>query len=164
MLLQLANINKKDIIVDWGCGLGSLLRVIMDRYQCLSYGINISYKQLQLAKQKFRINETIRLLQTTGTQILLKDVAEIKDRFSETPNGSYLEGNTLINISVTSTNSEDVISSAATVRKYINRFNETNDNTQLEVLDDASVTLTERNQLLTENGLKRIYLFLKMIT
>ncbi|MDG1191747.1 MAG: efflux RND transporter permease subunit, partial [Flavobacteriaceae bacterium] len=100
-----------------------------------------------------------------GTQILLKDVAEIKDRFSETPNGSYLEGNALINISVTSTNSEDVISSAATVRKYITQFNETNDNAQLEVLDDASVTLTERNQLLTENifqGMLLVLLFLSI--
>ena len=100
-----------------------------------------------------------------GTQILLKDVAEVQDRFSETPNRSYLEDEVLINISVSSTNSEDVISSAETIRNYIKEFNQTNENIKLEVLNDASITLTERTELLAKNifqGMLLVLLFLSI--
>jgi multidrug efflux pump subunit AcrB len=100
-----------------------------------------------------------------GTKILLKDIAEVQDRFSETPNRSYLGEDVLINITVSSTNSEDVISAAASVRKYIEEFNAFNENARLEVLNDASVTLTERNKLLAENifqGMLLVLLFLSL--
>ena len=100
-----------------------------------------------------------------GTQILLKDVALIQDRFSETPNRSFLEDDVLVNISVNSTNSEDVISSAEAVRNYIDTFNRENNYAQLEILNDASVTLTERNKLLIENilqGMLLVLLFLSL--
>ena len=56
----------------------------------------------------------------------------------------------LIKISVSSTNSEDVISSSAKVRNYIENFNSQNENSRLEVLTDASETLNGRNRLLIE--------------
>ncbi|MFT7083417.1 MAG: multidrug efflux pump subunit AcrB, partial [Nonlabens sp.] len=46
--------------------------------------------------------------QTDGTIIYLKDVAEVKDRFSETPNASYFNEERAVNITVTSTNAEDL--------------------------------------------------------
>ena len=100
-----------------------------------------------------------------GTQVLLKDLADVKDRFSETPNRSFLEEEVLINISVSSTNSEDVISSAETIRNYIKNFNQSNENIKLEVLNDASVTLTERTELLAKNifqGMLLVLLFLSI--
>lgn len=100
-----------------------------------------------------------------GTKILLKDIAQVQDRFSETPNRSYLEDDVLINITVSSTNSEDVISAAAAVRNYIAQFNQENQNAKLETLNDASVTLTERNKLLAENifqGMLLVLLFLSL--
>lgn len=100
-----------------------------------------------------------------GTKILLKDIAQVQDRFSETPNRSYLEDDVLINITVSSTNSEDVISAAAAVRNYIAQFNQENQNVKLETLNDASVTLTERNKLLAENifqGMLLVLLFLSL--
>ena len=71
----------------------------------------------------------------------------------------------LINISVSSTNSEDVISSAETIRNYIQEFNQTNENIKLEVLNDASITLTERTELLAKNifqGMLLVLLFLSI--
>ena len=59
---------------------------------------------------------------------------------SETPNRSFLSDDVLIKISVSSTNSEDVISSYAKVRNYIKNFNSQNENSRLEVLTDASET------------------------
>ena len=100
-----------------------------------------------------------------GTRILLKDVAQVSDRFSETPNRIYVGNDISINISVNSTNSEDVISAAASVRDYIEKYNEINENFTLTVLNDQSVTLTERNKLLIENifqGMLLVLLFLSL--
>ena len=100
-----------------------------------------------------------------GTKILLRDVADIKDRFSETPNRSFLSDDVLIKISVSSTNSEDVISSSAKVRDYIEKFNNQNKNSRLEVLSDASDTLNGRNRLLIENifqGMILVLIFLSL--
>ena len=100
-----------------------------------------------------------------GTRILLKDVAQVSDRFSETPNRIYVGNDISINISVNSTNSEDVISAAASVRDYIKKYNEINDNFTLTLLNDQSVTLTERNKLLIENifqGMLLVLLFLSL--
>ena len=61
------------------------------------------------ANNKFYYGEELANIEVLaladGTKIRLKDVAEVKDRFSETPNRSYLEDELLINIRVSSTNS-----------------------------------------------------------
>jgi multidrug efflux pump subunit AcrB len=100
-----------------------------------------------------------------GTRVLLKDVAQVSDRFSETPNRIYVGNDISVNISVNSTNSEDVITAAASVRDYIEEYNEINDNFTLTVLNDQSITLTERNKLLIENifqGMLLVLLFLSL--
>ena len=103
--------------------------------------------------------------QPDGTKIYLDDLAVIKDRFSETPNRSFLSNDMLVKISVSSTNSEDVISSAANVRNYIENFNNQNDNSRLEVLNDASEILNFRNKILIENifqGMILVLIFLSL--
>lgn len=88
-----------------------------------------------------------------GNIIRLGDIATIRDRFSETPNATYFNGNLSVNVSITSTNSEDLLSSAETIRKYIAGFNEKNNNVQLDVVRDLSITLNQRTKLLTENAI-----------
>ena len=102
-----------------------------------------------------------------GTKIYLKDVAEVRDRFSETPNRTFIDNNISVNISVNSTNSEDVISSAEAVRNYIEKFNIENTNINIQILNDQSVVLTERNKLLIENifqGMLLVLLFLSLFS
>ena len=119
------------------------------------------------ANNKFYYGEELANIEVLaladGTKIRLKDVAEVKDRFSETPNRSYLEDELLINIRVSSTNSEDVISSAAAVRDYIEKFNN-DQNSKLVTLSDSSVILTERTKLLIENILQGMFLVLLFLS
>jgi multidrug efflux pump subunit AcrB len=89
----------------------------------------------------------------TGKIIRLQDVAEINDRFSENPDRVFINGKSAINISVSNTNSEDLISTANSVKKYIENFNAQHDNLQLNINSDASVTLIQRTELLTKNGI-----------
>ena len=66
----------------------------------------------------------------SGRIIKLKDISVVKDQFSETPNATYFNGNLSINITITSTNSEDLISSANKVNEYIEDFNQKYDNVE----------------------------------
>ncbi|MEY8020866.1 efflux RND transporter permease subunit [Muriicola sp. SD30] len=101
----------------------------------------------------------------SGQTVRLKDVAVVRDRFSETPNASYFNGNLSVNTTITSTNTEDLISSAEKVRNYIEEFNQKYNNVTLNVVSDLSVTLTERTKLLTENavmGMTLVLIFLSL--
>ena len=96
----------------------------------------------------------------SGQTIRLKDVAVIRDRFSETPNTSYFNGNLAVNVSITSTNTEDLISAAELVKEYVEEFNHKYNNVQANVVSDQSVTLTQRTELLTENAIMGMILVL----
>lgn len=101
----------------------------------------------------------------SGRTIRLKDVAVIRDRFSETPNASYYNGNLSVNTDITSTNTEDLISSAEKVKEYIEEFNGKYNNVQLSIVDDRSTTLTQRTDLLVKNawqGMLLVLIFLSL--
>ena len=100
----------------------------------------------------------------SGRKIQLKDVAEVRDQFSETPNASYFDGNLSINVTITSTNSEDLISSAEKTKDYIEEFNQKYDNVQLNVVRDLSTTLVQRTELLTENAIIGMILVLTFLS
>ena len=100
-----------------------------------------------------------------GSVVRLKDVAVIRDRFSETPNATYYNGDLAVNVTITSTNTEDLISSAEKVKEYVAVYNQKYENVQLSVVSDQSITLVQRTALLTENaviGMLLVLLFLSL--
>ncbi len=101
----------------------------------------------------------------SGRTVRLKDVAIIRDRFSETPNATFFNGRLAVNATITSTNTEDLISSADKVKEYIEDFNHKNNNVQLTTVDDRSKVLKQRTELLTKNaimGMLLVLLFLSL--
>jgi multidrug efflux pump subunit AcrB len=100
----------------------------------------------------------------TGTTIYLKDVAQVRDRFSETPNASYFNKERAVNITVTSTNAEDLIVSADRVKEYIEVYNARSTNVQLNVVRDLSITLNQRTELLSWNALTGMALVLLFLS
>ncbi|MEM9363348.1 MAG: efflux RND transporter permease subunit [Bacteroidota bacterium] len=100
----------------------------------------------------------------SGKVVRLKDVAIIRDRFSETPNASYFNGDLSVNVTITSTNTEDLIGSADKVKKYIGEFNQKYTNVQLKVVSDRSKTLVQRTDLLTENAIVGMILVLVFLS
>ncbi|WP_179343932.1 efflux RND transporter permease subunit [Winogradskyella ursingii] len=98
--------------------------------------------------------------QNDGTIVRLQDVATVRDRFSETPNASYFNGNVAVNIEITNTNSEDLVSTADQVNAYIEEFNQKYTGIKIDVITDSSIRLNQRTQLLLENGAVGILLVL----
>jgi len=101
----------------------------------------------------------------SGKTVRLKDVAIIRDRFSETPNATYFNEQLAVNITVTSTNNEDLMSSADKVKAYIEDYNQSHNNVKLNIIRDLSITLNQRTALLTENaiiGMLLVLIFLSL--
>jgi len=89
-----------------------------------------------------------------GDKIYLKDVADVRDKWSENPNRSYYNDKPSVNFQVNATNSEDLIEVAEKTLKYISGFNEIHLNVRLDVTRDASQTIIERTKLLTRNAMQ----------
>ncbi len=100
----------------------------------------------------------------SGNITYLKDVASIKDRWEENPNRIYYNGDPAISFNVSATNSEDLIANADNVTAYMEKFNASSANAQLNVTRDSSITLKQRTELLRENGLIGIILVLILLS
>ncbi|MDF4220751.1 efflux RND transporter permease subunit [Maribacter sp. M208] len=96
----------------------------------------------------------------SGNVIRLKDVAVVRDRFAESPNATFFNGNLSVSTTITSTNNEDLIAAADQVNAYVDEFNEKYNNIKLDVVSDQSTTLNQRTQLLTENAIMGMVLVL----
>ncbi|MDP4607042.1 MAG: efflux RND transporter permease subunit [Flavobacteriaceae bacterium] len=95
-----------------------------------------------------------------GRIVYLKDIATVRDRFSETPNATLINGNLAVEVSISSTNSEDLLSTAEIVKQYIADFNASHDALTLTVLSDQSITLNQRTELLLTNAFQGMLLVL----
>jgi len=96
----------------------------------------------------------------SGQIVRLRDVAVVRDKWSETPDRIDFNGNSAVQISVSTTNTEDLLFATDQVKKYIDGFNEKNDVLKLNISSDASIALNDRQNLLLENGLLGILLVL----
>lgn len=106
-------------------------------------------------------NELLNLVvkaEPNGNIIRLSDIAEVTESWSETPDRLFFNGKKSIDVSVSNTNSEDLMSSAEAVREYIETFNQKYSNVQANISDDRSVALGQRTNLLIENAIVGILL------
>lgn len=87
-----------------------------------------------------------------GNIIRLRDVADVRDTWSESPDRLYMNGQPAVQIKVSTTNSEDIVAATVKVRTYMESFNQKYDNVQLKVARDTTVALEDRIDLLVSNG------------
>lgn len=95
-----------------------------------------------------------------GSQVKLLDIADVSDTWSETPNRSYFNNNPSITLDVSTTNKEDLVEAANKTLVYIDDFNSRNQNAQLSVVSNRSITIIQRTELLLKNALQGIALVL----
>ncbi|MFK7969576.1 MAG: efflux RND transporter permease subunit [Bacteroidia bacterium] len=87
-----------------------------------------------------------------GRAVRLWEVAEVRDRWADSPNRAYLDGAPSVALNISNTNSEDVLFITETVKDYLKDFNETEEIIKGTVTADFSVSLTQRRDLLVKNG------------
>ena len=110
------------------------------------------------------LNRIVVRADASGKMIYLEDVAEVSDKWSEVPDRLYFSGNKAIDITVSNTNTEDLLASTEQVKAYIDKFNQQHDNVQLNISSDSSVTLSQRTNLLVKNALFGVGLVLLLLS
>ncbi len=100
----------------------------------------------------------------SGQVIRLKDIAEIRDKWSENPDRIHFNGNPAIQIAVSTTNNEDLLYATEKVKEYILNYNEKSELIKLKISRDASIALNNRQNLLIKNGIQGILLVLLFLS
>lgn len=93
-----------------------------------------------------------------GTIVRLSDVATIVDTFSENTDKGTLDGIPAVFIQVSTTNEEDILAASEFIKGYIEEFNAENNIIEAILVDDATINLVERINLLRDNGLLGVLL------
>ena len=101
---------------------------------------------------------------TSGQIVRLKDVAEVRDKWSENPDRINFNGDPAVQISVSTTNNEDFLNATVVIKNYITEFNEKNDVIKMSISADRSIALNNRQNLLIWNGLIGILLVLVFLS
>ncbi len=99
-----------------------------------------------------------------GNVVRLKDIATIRDKWSENPDRIYFNGQPAVQVRVQTTNDEEYLGASNMMRAYAKKFNEQRDNIQLNITNDRSVDLRDRTRILSENGLLGIVLVLILLS
>ncbi len=96
-----------------------------------------------------------QVLKTTpnGIVIRLKDVADVKEKWSEDPNRSYFNGKQAVSVELQKTNQEDLFDITSKVKDYITEFNKTHNDVHLDVIRDGSKVIKDRIDILEYNGM-----------
>ena len=87
-----------------------------------------------------------------GGVVRLHQVAEIRDRWADNPNRSFLNGKPSVVVTVQNTLEEDLLDITDKVRQYVDDFNARHEVVEAETIRDSSILLRQRIDLLTVNG------------
>ena len=88
-----------------------------------------------------------------GTLLRLRDVATIKEQWEDIPDREYYNGRAAVVMNLDQTEQEDILKIATVAKAAIQEFNESHETLQMVILDDRTVPLTQRIDLLVRNGL-----------
>jgi multidrug efflux pump subunit AcrB len=99
-----------------------------------------------------------------GSVIYLYQIAEVKDQWEDSPSRSFINGKSSVVISIDNTDDEDVLVIADYMNKYVEEFNQKNETIKATIIRDGSITLRQRIDLLSENGIIGFFLVLGALT
>lgn len=100
---------------------------------------------------------------TDGSVIRLYQIADIRDKWADSPDRSFLNGDASVIVTVQNTLEEDLLTIAENVRNYVDEFNQKNDVVQATIIRDGSEILKQRMGLLTKNGVQGFIIVLLLL-
>lgn len=95
-----------------------------------------------------------------GKLVRLQDIAEVKDRFADKPDRTFINGDPAVVLKVFSRSEEDILENAAFVADYIERFNGQHEGLQAVIIEDKSISLNDAIGTLQNNAWQGILLVL----
>lgn len=98
-----------------------------------------------------------------GSVIRLHQIADVRDKWADNPDRSYLNDDASVIVTVQNTLEEDLLTVAENVRNYVAEFNENNEVVQATIIRDGSEILQQRIGLLTKNGVQGFVIVLFLL-
>ncbi|MEZ5055783.1 MAG: efflux RND transporter permease subunit [Saprospiraceae bacterium] len=93
-----------------------------------------------------------------GGIVYLYQVAEVRDRWADNPDRTYLNDQPSVTITVSNTLEEDMITITDKVNEYIETFNSRESIIKATVIRDGSIVLRQRMKVLSDNGIIGFFL------
>lgn len=144
-----------------------IIRAISMNNRDISAGIIRSDEEEILIRSRHRstdpaeIGEIIIRANPDGTKLFLRDIADIKLKFSETPFANLMNGQQQVSFSIQKLPEEDLEAISDYLDNYVEEFNQTHDNVELVITYSFLQNLNSRLSLLYSNG--GIGLFLVLV-
>lgn len=98
-----------------------------------------------------------------GTVIRLGDVASLTERWQDIPDRTYYDGHNAVMLVIEKTRQEDILDIARRSKALIADFNELHEGVTALVIDDRTVPLLQRLDLLIVNGIQGLVLVVLML-
>lgn len=98
-----------------------------------------------------------------GGVVKLYQVADVADKWEDKPQRTFIGGVPGVVIQVQNTLEEDMVTMANNVKEYIEKFNKENEEVQALIVEDSSITLNQRIELLTNNGIIGFFIVLLLL-
>ena len=99
-----------------------------------------------------------------GRNVFLRDIAVVTDRWSDSPNEVDINSIKAVEVSISTTDREDLLGVAKKVNKYVEEFNDTHSVIKLTITRDMSIVLDARRKILVDNGIMGILLVLLFLS
>ncbi|PLX23917.1 MAG: hypothetical protein C0600_13950 [Ignavibacteria bacterium] len=88
-----------------------------------------------------------------GTIVYLSDVASLQERWEDVPDKISYNGRSAVILTIDKTRDEDILAVASVAKAQVQEFNDAHEQVSAEVLDDTTINLQQRLDLLINNGL-----------
>ncbi|MBD3418696.1 MAG: MMPL family transporter [Chitinivibrionales bacterium] len=99
-----------------------------------------------------------------GTILRVRDIASVREKWEESPNLTFLNNQRAIVVTVDKTREEDLLYIAEKVKEVVPAFAEMNPEINIQIVEDATILLKERIDLLRRNGIIGFALVIIVLT
>ena len=116
--------------------------------------------------KSYRAKELENLVVNTapdGRRVLLYEIAELTDSWSEVTNSVFVNGKQAVFVNVSNTTDENLLIISNEVKEFIAEFNETHNAVQAIIINDGAIILQQRIELLSRNGVVGFILVLLIL-
>lgn len=155
---------REDELLRYNLTFNNIVRAIQNNNQDVSGGEIKSENEELLIRLRSRsadpnkIGEIILLGQPDGSYIRIRDVADVKIKFADTPNRSWTNGKPTVSFRVEKLPEEDLDEITVFVKDYVNKFNSRNQGVELIITRAYLEIIQSRLDLLMRNGLIGLFL------
>jgi len=150
---------KEEELLRYNITISEIIRAIQLNNQDISGGQIKSDEEELLIRLRSRSTDPVKIGniivrgQSEGGFIRIRDIAEVKKKFADTSNKSWINGKNAVFIGVDKLPEEDLEEITIYAKKYAEEFNAENHGVRLEISFSFLEILDSRLDLLTKNGI-----------